>query len=451
MNPLRQGVNDSEPIQTPSSSTSRTSFFRFPSLGLGLRGLRGSRNSRDSRDLRGSTVPVCAPQIQEPYEGCYVAFHRKNGPIGYVGEYMGKTNCIYHFNGYRDYHLDGNKYLFKQVLPRPNAIPGSHINNSMRDRYFSIYNKDGTKNINLGFLISRRNNVLTFDNEDEQHPSYFTCDINEFDFEIHEESDNAKNLETRVRIKDEHFRDRIEEERRQALLQTDTRSSSENNENMMSPRMLRKARIGRAYQRSKKVFGVNILNGVNNATRKKINERIETAGSSEDDSNYERGLQNILNGSKLSTELSTELPPLVRLNSNISPLSAAARNSLERKGIYPSSLEVAKKREEMRRRQEDLLVRNRGYYGSSENRNSSKDDELRHRLGMPFRILARTQNSLNRTRKRFARKHLRNSKAKELLRKTIKEKLLPRARTRLRFRERSQVRSEALRQARAKR
>ena len=112
-----------------------------------------------------SYIPTpCAPQLYEPFiDNHYVAFHRKKGPIGYVGVYKGKQNCLYRFNYINDHDYDGNKYLFRQVPPR-NARPGSKINNSMEDRLFTIYEKDGTK-INTFRFLGRKNNVLLFEAE----------------------------------------------------------------------------------------------------------------------------------------------------------------------------------------------------------------------------------------------------------------------------------------------
>jgi hypothetical protein len=122
----------------------------------------------------------CYPQLFEPLIGQhYVAIHRKKGPIGYIGAYKGKNNCMYQF----DRNYDGNKYLFKHVRSR-NPISGSIINNTMINDYFSIYHKDGSilnQVCNTFILLGRKNNRLIFLDD---RLKIITCGIKEYDFEI---------------------------------------------------------------------------------------------------------------------------------------------------------------------------------------------------------------------------------------------------------------------------
>lgn len=331
----------------------------------------------------------CAPQLYEPYiDNHYVAFHRKKGPIGYVGVYRGKHNCMYRFNYINDHDYDGNKYLFKQVPPR-NAISGSNINNSMKERVFSIYEKDGTK-INTFIFIARRKNILLFEAEDF---STFRCEINEYNYEL--DLDENREME-RLEIKERERRSEREMEREKDLEEKikqkikEEHPSSNNGSN--HSRTKRKVKTTKVLQKLR-MKGIN-MNALNNVTGRRILKRAlnyENAGSSESSPNYNAMIPKEL--SKL------EIPPMIRLNSDVSPLTAAASYSLERAGIYPDisnyGARLQKKRNEIRRRSEYLNL-NRG---SSNNNTNSK----------------------------------RTSKAKELMRKTIK-KLLPKVRSRLKAR-----------------
>ena len=363
-----------------------------------------------ARLTRPTLVPIepCSPQLYEPFVGNhYVAFHRKKGPIGYVGVYTGKNNCLYQFNYINDHDYDGNKYLFKQVPPR-NAIPGSNINNSMKERFFSIYDKDGTK-INTFIFLGRKNNVLLFEAEDF---SRFRCEINEYNYELDDSDENKEIMERLVDIKELERRSEREMERERDLDEKrEMKDQPSSNNGSNHPRTKRKAITAEALKKLR-TKGIN-LNMLNNVTRKTILDRAinyETAGSSESSPNYHA----------MIPKFDVEIPRMIRLNSEVSPLTAAASYSLERSGIYPDvsnyGVKLQKKRDEIRRRSE-LLNLNRG--SSNEGINGN---DLRRRLGMSS--------------------PRRNLKAKELMRKTIK-KLLPRARTRLRLRARSRRRSEA--------
>ena len=323
---------------------------------------------------------TCAPQLYEPYiDNHYVAFHRKKGPIGYVGVYRGKDNCLYRFNYINDRDYDGNKYLFKQVPPR-NAIPGSNINNSMKERFFSIYEKDGTK-IDTFILRARRNNILIFEAEDF---SIFRCEINEYNYELDDLDENRE-------IRERERRSEREMEREMDLEKTKKiKEQPSSNNGTNHSRTKRKVKTARVLQKLR-LKGIN-LNALNNVTGQRILKRAinyENAGSSESSPNYDAMIPKL---SKL------EIPPMVRLNSDVSPLTAEASYSLERAGVYPDipnySAKLQKKRNEIRRRTEYLNL-NRG--SSNDNINS------------------------------------RRTKAKELMRKTIK-KLLPKVRSRLRTR-----------------
>ncbi len=122
----------------------------------------------------------CYPQLYEPVvDQHYVAIHRKKGPIGYIGVYKGKSNCMYRFD--RDY--DGNKYLFKEVLPR-DPILGSMINNSMINGYFAIYHKDGSilnEISNTFIFLGRKNDKLIFLDD---RLKIITCGIKQYDFAL---------------------------------------------------------------------------------------------------------------------------------------------------------------------------------------------------------------------------------------------------------------------------
>lgn len=122
----------------------------------------------------------CYPQLYEPLvDHHYVAIHRKKGPIGYIGVYKGKHNCMYRF----DRNYDGNKYLFKNVLSRI-PISGSMINNTMINGYFAIYHKDGSilnELSNTFIFLGRKNNQLIFLDD---HLKIITCGIKEYDFAL---------------------------------------------------------------------------------------------------------------------------------------------------------------------------------------------------------------------------------------------------------------------------
>ena len=362
-----------------------------------------------ARLTRPSLVQPCAPQLHEPFiDNHYVAFHRKKGPIGYVGIYEGKHNCLYRFNYINIHDYDGNKYLFKQVPPR-NAIPGPEIKNTMIGRFFSIYDKDGTK-INTFLFHGRRNNILLFEAEDF---SKFKCKINEYNYEL---DDSHEDREMIIRLQEIKERERRETEKEEDLdrkrekMKEEQPSSNNGSNNSRTKRKVKTAKVLEKLHAK----GIN-LNVLNNVTRKRILDRslnYENAGSSEPNSpNYH----------SMIPKFDVEIPRMIRLNSNASPLTAAASYSLERAGIYPDipdyGAKLQTKRNEITRRAE-LLNLNRGSSNESINGN-----DLRRRLGMSS-----------------PRRHL---KAKELMRKTIK-KLLPRARARLRLRERSRRRSDAL-------
>jgi hypothetical protein len=122
----------------------------------------------------------CYPQLYEPVIGQhYVAINRKKGPVGYVGVYKGKDNCMYQF----DRNYDGNKFLFKSVLPR-NPISGSMINNTMINDYFAIYHKDGSilnTLSNTFIFLGRKNNRLIFLDDCLK---IITCGTKEYDYEL---------------------------------------------------------------------------------------------------------------------------------------------------------------------------------------------------------------------------------------------------------------------------
>ena len=363
---------------------------------------RLSRPALTSSHASSHASSPCTPQLYEPFiDNHYVAFHRKKGAIGYVGVYTGKHNCMYRFNYINDHDYDGNKYLFKQVRPR-NAIPGSNINNSMEDRFFTIYNKDGTE-INTFRFLRRRNNILIFEAEDY---SVFRCEINEYNYELLDDSENREIMERLAEIKERERRSEREMERERDLEKRkqqfkEEQPSSNNGSN--HSRTKRKAKTARALQKLR-AKGINI-HALNNAIGQRILNRAinyENAGSSESSPNYGAMIPKLSELSKL------EIPPMIRLNSEASPLTAAASYSLERAGIHPDipdyGAKLQMKRNEIRRRTE-LLNLNRG--SSNEGINGN---DLRRRLGI----------NSNRT-----------IKAKELMRKTIK-KLLPRVRSRLR-------------------
>jgi hypothetical protein len=351
--------------------------------------------SRFSRPALTPPIP-CAPQLYEPYiDNHYVAFHRKKGPIGYVGVYRGKHNCLYRFNYINDHDYNGNKYLFKQVPPR-NAIPGSNINNSMKERFFSIYEKDGTK-INTFIFLARRKNILLFEAEDF---STFRCEINEYNYEL-DLDDNREIMERLEEIKErerrserEMEREKDSEEKRKQSIKEEQPSSNNGSNHSRTKRKIKTRKVLEKLRTK----GIN-LNALNNVTSQRILKRAtnyENAGSSESSPNYH---------SMIPKELSKlEIPPMIRLNSEASPLTAAASYSLERAGVYPDipnyGAKLQTKRNEIRRRAEYLNM----------NRGSSND-----------------RNDLRRTNSK------RTLKAKELMRKTIK-KLLPRVRSRLKAR-----------------
>ena len=380
MNPLRK-----ERKENNSGSSPRATYEQV----FGRRGFFNRFRPALTPSLTPSLTP-CAPQIYEPYiDKHYVAFHRKKGPIGYVGVYRGKHNCLYRFNYMNDHDYDGNKYLFKQVPPR-NAIPGSNINNSMKERFFSIYEKDGTK-INTFILRARRNNILIFEALDF---STFRCEINEFNYELDDLDENREIMERLEEIKERERRSEREmerekdlEEKRKQKIKEEQPSSNNGSDHSRTKRKVKTAKVLQKL-RSK---GIN-LNALNNVTGQRIMKRAvnyENAGSSESSPNYNAMIPKL---SKL------EIPPMIRLNSDVSPLTAAASYSLERAGVYPNipnySARLQKKRNEIRRRTEYLNL-NRG--SSNDNINS------------------------------------RRTKAKELMRKTIK-KLLPKIRSRMRTR-----------------
>lgn len=384
MNPLRKEMRNSEG-NLPS--------FTYDQV-FGRRGLGIARLTRPS-----FTVP-CTPQLHEPFEGShYVAFDRKKGPIGYVGVYKGKQNCLYRFNYINERDYDGNKYLFKQVPPR-NAIPGLNITNSMKERFFSIYNKDGTK-INTFILLGRRNNILLFEAEDF---SKFRCEINEYNYELDDSDENRETMESLLEIKEREKRSERELEREKDLDKKRDKMkeypSSNNGSN--HSRTKRKEKTTRALKKLG-TKGINITT-LNNVTRQRILDRAinyENAGSSESSPNYDSMIPN-------HHPINIGIPRMVRLNSEVSPLTAAASYSLERAGVYPEisdyNARLQKKRNEIRRRAEIL---NLNHGSSNENVNGN---DLRRRLGMPSPT--------------------KNLKAKELMRKSIK-KLLPKARNRL--------------------
>ena len=394
MNPLRKERKENNSGSSPRATDEEV--FGRPGV------LSFTRLSRPALTPRHDSTP-CAPQLYEPFvDNHYVAFHRKKGAIGYVGIYTGKHNCMYRFNYINDHDYDGNKYLFKQVLPR-NAIPGSYINNSMEDRFFTIYEKDGTE-INTFRFLRRRNNILIFEAEDY---SVFRCEINEYNYELLDDSENREIMERLAEIKgrDQEERSKREKERERDLEEKrkqkikEEQPSSNNGSN--HSRTKRKAKTARALQKlMAKGINIHALNVGQRILNRAIN--YENAGSSESSPNYGAMIPKLSELSKL------EIPPMVRLNSEASPLTAAASYSLERAGVYPDipdyGAKLQMKRNEIRRRTE-LLNLNRG----SSNENFNRND-LRRRLGI----------NSNRT-----------IKAKELMRKTIK-KLLPRVRSRLR-------------------
>jgi hypothetical protein len=452
MNPLRKERRIFNSMY-PSPRATHEQVFG-PRRGLHLSNFGLGRSTRPTRPTRPTLT--CLPQLYEPYlENHYVAFDRKIGPIGYVGVYKGKHNCLYRFNYIVDTDYDGNNYLFKQVAPR-NAIPESDINNTMIDMHFVIYHKDGTllNALNSFIFLGRRNNALVFENSNY---STFSCEINEFDYEL--ERDSEREIERYRESEERHARTeqrRIEfEKQRERELDEEKikkmkeeQPSSNNGSN--NSRTKQKSKNARAEQ-TLRLKGLN-LNAMSNSRRKKLIKRAanyENAGSSESSPNW--GSWDSPNWDSIEVPI----PPMIRLNSNVSPITAAASYSLERAGVYPDDpnygAKLETKRNQIRRRAEF------DHGSSNENFNSFNRNDLRRRLGMnrsaspssaspssASRSLPR--NSLPLTRKRFLRK----MKANELMRKTIK-KLLPRARARLRLRERSELRSEALRQARSKR
>lgn len=449
MNPLRKERRIFNSMY-PSTRATHEQVFG-PRRGLHLSNFGLGRSTRPTRPTL-----TCLPQLYEPYpETHYVAFDRKIGPIGYVGVYKGKHNCLYRFNYIVDTDYDGNNYLFKQVAPR-NAIPESDINNSMIDRHFVIYHKDGTllNALNTFIFLGRRNSSLVF-----EHPNYstFSCEINEFDYELVERDSESQERERRYREESEERHKRTEQRILDSVKQRELELDEEkikkmkeqysSNNGSNNSRTKQKSKNSRA-EKMLRLKGLN-LNAMSNSKRKKLIKRAanyENAGSSESSPNWD-----VPNWDSIEIPI----PPMIRLNSDISPLTAAASYSLERAGVHPDDpnygAKLETKRSQIRRRAEF------DHGSSNENFNSFNRNDLRRRLGMNRSVSRGSvspssasrslpRNSLPLTRRRFLRK----IKANELMRKTIK-KLLPRARARLRLRERSELRSEALRQARSKR
>lgn len=414
MNPLRSeraienmGVNLSNTNVFPSGRASDAEASSAAS---------GSRIQRAM-----SFFNPCEPQSEEPREGnYYVAYDRKKGPIGYIGFYKGKNNCMYRFsyNGLFDREYNGNKYLFRQVVPRYGAVSSSKIH-LFKNRLFSIYDKSGNKLTTAVFLYKKGDDLIF------QDDTRFYCRINDFNYELERE------LEGELEFTHKPTRKETEDREEKTRVIPEYRPSSNNNSNNSTPWMLEKAKTGRALKR----LGHIDLKLLNKESREKLIQRAknyENAGSSEEEPDFQGMFESMLPKNQNQNLNSLNPPPLVRLNSNMTPVEAAARYSLDRAGIYPGTDKydgiLETKKQEIRRRVEDVHRRDQGLGGSSSE--NVDNDNFRHRLGIPsFSRLRKVGNSLPRTRRRLLPK----MRARELMRKTIK-KLLPRARSRLRQR-----------------
>jgi len=439
MNPLRkerefENLNDNNPNRTPGRI--RESLRYQPSENVMNKVFPSKRWYPKSKGIV-EPVPVpCLPQIQEPYEGAYyVAFNRKRGPIGYIGMFNGKHKCSYYFNyyGMTINEFDGNVYLFKQVLKRENPILDRDIDISMRDRHFIVYGLDGTTLIQNALFVGRTKDWLIFEDEDYNRLLFKPYQYN---YELIQKSENAVMKEGSNKSREELRKQQIDDDTRKQLLHLDTRSSSNDNSNIETSRMKSKAKRGRATKTVKTTLekrGIN-YNQLNESLKEQMIKRAEgyeNAGSSEEEPNYVNMIK------KKETDQNVELSPggLFRQNSEESPLTAAARYSLDRAGVSPKdpktnavySEKLEEKKKEIKARLKHMELRNKGLAGSSnENTNETRkrNVELSHRVGLSrFKRV----NSLNVTRKRLLPK----IKARELLRNTIKTKLLPKARSKL--------------------